>query len=416
MEDFCKQYKFGKTLLSQDRLETISYLRNRLKTINDIEPGPVKTLWRIWTEFKINNNYKDFTDLISECLEMSIAPGSPLSIIADEAQDLTPLQIKLLRHWNKHLKELYLVGDDDQSIYGFIGADSTEMIRKDLIDTQINTNVLTVSRRLPEVIHKYSKDYIERNLKREEKAFTHNGQTGFIKNIGVPINHDKTLNLIISEAKDKTVMIIAACDYMLDDIISKMKKKGVPFGNKYKINDNRWNPIDIKIYNVINAIRESKTRGDIFLWIKYIKKEYIKNKIIKPTDLEKDTFYRIYLEDILTETEFDIFEELEVSDRINWFIKHIQDKYVKKFEYAEKVINGIYKDLKDICVGSIHSVKGREAQVVFICPDKSPAMEKGSVFDKSEIIRQFYVAMTRASEKLYFCIPNKLNHGIRFKV
>ena len=414
MEQFCKEYLSGRILLSNDRLESIAFLRNKLVSPETIRPGPLKTLWRVWTEFKTRHNYCDFTDLIEKCLEMPIAPGNPLCIIVDEAQDMTPLQIKLLRHWNKHLKALYLVGDDDQSIFGFIGASATEMIRKDLPDTEIHTTVLTTSRRLPEKIHQYSKKYIEKITKREEKNFTHNGNIGYIQNIGTTIDHNKTLNQIIDEAKTKSVMIISSCDYMLNGIIDKMKQFGIPFSNQYKMDDNRWNPVDLKTYSIIKAVQNTRDAGDVYLWLKYIKKELLQRKVTNLNDLEKEAFYRPYLKEYLIDFAFDQFEDLDPNDRLTWFMNVIEPKYVKKFEYAEKVINGEYKDLKNITIGTIHSVKGREAQVVFICPDKSPAMIKESQYDKSEIIRLFYVAMTRASEKLYFCKPSK--DGIKFKV
>jgi superfamily I DNA/RNA helicase len=193
-----------------------------------------------------------------------------------------------------------------------------------------------------------------------------------------------------------------------------MKRFGVPFSNKYKLDDNRWNPIDAKTLKIINAVKNTQNREDVFLWLKYIKKDLLKRKIVKPTDIEKETFYRSYLEDNLIQVEFDKFEELELKDKMSWFMKSIDHKYIKKFEYAEKVTTGPYKDLKEITVSTVHGVKGREAECVFICPDKSPAMEKSSIFDKSDIIRQFYVAMTRSSCKVYFCTPTKA--GIKFKV
>jgi superfamily I DNA/RNA helicase len=61
-----------------------------------------------------------------------------------------------------------------------------------------------------------------------------------------------------------------------------------------------------------------------------------------------------------------------------------------------------------VIVGTIHSVKGGEADVVFLFPDLSPAGERqyrrGGP-QRDSVIRQFYVAVTRARETLYLCSP-----------
>lgn len=54
-----------------------------------------------------------------------------------------------------------------------------------------------------------------------------------------------------------------------------------------------------------------------------------------------------------------------------------------------------------LTVGTIHSVKGSEADVVYVLPDLSPAQwgqwTKG---DRDALVRLFYVAFTRAREEL----------------
>lgn len=44
--------------------------------------------------------------------------------MVDEFQDISPIQYELIREWNKNGKELFVIGDPDQSIYGFRGSDS----------------------------------------------------------------------------------------------------------------------------------------------------------------------------------------------------------------------------------------------------------------------------------------------------
>lgn len=44
-------------------------------------------------------------------------------LLVDEFQDINPLQYELIRQWNRDGRELFLIGDPDQSIYGFRGSD-----------------------------------------------------------------------------------------------------------------------------------------------------------------------------------------------------------------------------------------------------------------------------------------------------
>lgn len=61
-----------------------------------------------------------------------------------------------------------------------------------------------------------------------------------------------------------------------------------------------------------------------------------------------------------------------------------------------------------ITIGTVHSVKGGEADTVFVFPDLSPQSYQGWSFDvdmHDDILRQFYVAMTRTRRDLVLCSP-----------
>jgi len=57
-----------------------------------------------------------------------------------------------------------------------------------------------------------------------------------------------------------------------------------------------------------------------------------------------------------------------------------------------------------VTIGTIHSVKGGEADHVYVFPDMSPAGMDNSSTDS--IVRMFYVAMTRAKKTLHLCRPS----------
>ena len=60
-------------------------------------------------------------------------------LLIDEFQDISPLEYRLIRLWSRHGKELFVIGDPDQAIYGFRGADAKcfERIENDFETTKI---------------------------------------------------------------------------------------------------------------------------------------------------------------------------------------------------------------------------------------------------------------------------------------
>ena len=75
----------------------------------------------------------DFDDILLEALQLAQEEGEagkhadpgPFSyLLVDEFQDINPLQYELIQAWNQGGRELFVIGDPDQAIYGFRGADA----------------------------------------------------------------------------------------------------------------------------------------------------------------------------------------------------------------------------------------------------------------------------------------------------
>jgi superfamily I DNA/RNA helicase len=103
-------------------------------------------------------------------------------------------------------------------------------------------------------------------------------------------------------------------------------------------------------------------------------------------------------------------------EMIKWFENNLLSSKRKQFELP---IN-LYKnnDIKDgnldikIKIGTVHSVKGGEADVVYLFPDLSySAMKEYNKqgVSKDSVIRTMYVGMTRAKEKLVLCDSESTN-------
>ena len=73
----------------------------------------------------------DYDDLLLEGLrlftdgeERPAAEADFSYLLVDEFQDINPIQYQLIKAWNQNGRELFVIGDPDQSIYGFRGSDS----------------------------------------------------------------------------------------------------------------------------------------------------------------------------------------------------------------------------------------------------------------------------------------------------
>jgi hypothetical protein len=73
--------------------------------------------------YKTSRGVSDFCDLIETARrDIRIAPTRPEVIFADEAQDLNPMQLALVRSWGENAQYFMLAADDDQTIYSWCGA------------------------------------------------------------------------------------------------------------------------------------------------------------------------------------------------------------------------------------------------------------------------------------------------------
>ena len=97
------------------------------------------------------------------------------------------------------------------------------------------------------------------------------------------------------------------------------------------------------------------------------------------------------------------------GDPIAWIEDRLLPSKRKLMEYpltlCKRRSRTVLKEEPMITVGTIHSVKGGQADVVFCLPDLSPSGMREWTRPgegRDGIIRTFYVAMTRARERLVF--------------
>lgn len=72
------------------------------------------------------NNQRDLDGLLLEALAAPVEhPAMFRHLLVDEFQDVNAVQRQLVRHWSAQNEGLFVIGDPDQSIYGFRGASAS---------------------------------------------------------------------------------------------------------------------------------------------------------------------------------------------------------------------------------------------------------------------------------------------------
>ena len=97
-------------------------------------------------------------------------------LLVDEFQDVNPVQYRLMLEWAKGGRELFVIGDPDQAIYGFRGSDSRcfERLKEDRPDTRkicLEENYRSVS-----TVVEAATAVISRNPGEERHLKAHRGQ------------------------------------------------------------------------------------------------------------------------------------------------------------------------------------------------------------------------------------------------
>lgn len=104
----------------RDMLRRISLVKNGMTIEQAGLPG------EIYEEYLLRLKAlgaRDLDDLLTDALSLDCAPNSMFThLLVDEFQDISAAQRKLVLHWSKNGESLFVIGDPDQSIYGFRGA------------------------------------------------------------------------------------------------------------------------------------------------------------------------------------------------------------------------------------------------------------------------------------------------------
>lgn len=204
-------------------LEVRSFASATMRDIEDVrrerakdyrfQPDRFYRFLEHWDEFKQDVGMLDFVD------QLNRYSGVPIPVkvmIVDEAQDLSALQWKIIWQMAANCDQILIAGDDDQSIFDFIGADEYGFL--DLkADKEI---VLTHSYRVPQIVGEFAQKIITRNSKRKEKDVEWSDHEGTIK---------MSPNLDSLEWRgDISTFVLARHNKMVRDVSKYLSERGVP--------------------------------------------------------------------------------------------------------------------------------------------------------------------------------------------
>ncbi len=135
--------------VQEEDLEELTALVGSRKTgakqkkisIQDITEEDINFLLKEYESYQQEFGQMDFDDIMILCHRLLASEADTLArwqeqfqyILVDEFQDISPLQYEIVKMLAAPQHNLFIVGDDDQSIYGFRGAspDSMQQFRQD---------------------------------------------------------------------------------------------------------------------------------------------------------------------------------------------------------------------------------------------------------------------------------------------
>jgi superfamily I DNA/RNA helicase len=427
-----------KAVTGDDHLGCMDLLRAKMIP-RDEWPRNIMEFATRWDAWKRDAGAVDFSDMIEGAYQRALdgehAPGNPQFIVSDESQDMTPLETSLVLAWGRHATRTVLAGDDDQAINGWRGGSPGPMVS--LHGPDVSDHMLTKSHRVPENVRLVAESWIRRVSYRKDKTYTARTRmegevdTGEVIGgtvFGVP----ETLgspDLVVRINRDldagKDVMVVASCNYMLAPLVDNLRAEGVPFHNPYRPAETRWNPFgggrdDVmstaeRVYRYLVLTDRDWTGDDLAAWMDLVK---IKDAGLVST--AKQIAAQLAAKWGHDPVPYDDIPPLfATDDALDWatrpdpdwlgscLLKAKQQYASYPLEVARQHGHAALRQPPRVVVGTVHSVKGAGADVVYLAPDVSrAAVQQKTRANADELIRLFYVGMTRAKESLRVLMPS----------
>ncbi len=420
----------------------------------------------------------DFDDMMTMCYELFQERKDILSawqkkyryILIDEFQDINRLQYEIVKMLALPENNLFIVGDDDQSIYRFRGAKPEIMLGFERDYPSAARVLLGINYRSSIEIVEAAGRLISHNQKRFPKKLE--ARRGHGKPVVTRVfeTTGEEVSDIVEEIRDYhraglqygDIAVLFRTNMGARLLAEKMMEYNVPFKMRDSLPNlyEHWIARDILAY--IWIARGSRERKD-FLRIMNRPKRYISRDALDSPriDLEKlKSFYqdKRWMLDRLEQLEYDLgmIKPMAPVAAVNYIRKAVgYDDYLREYadmrrmkadelleiadqlqesaggfrsvedwerhmeEYKEQLLKRNQEldsqedDRESVAVMTMHSAKGLEFPVVYI-PDANEGTTPHSKAildaDLEEERRMFYVAMTRAKDRLHIYYAKERYH------
>ena len=331
------------------------------------------------------NNYKDsfklydFTDMIEKFNVAKLCPKYDV-VFVDEAQDLSPIQWKMVDILRENSKYVILAGDDDQAIYGWAGADVLKFIatqaKKDII--------LPQSYRVPRTVQSIADKILDRiphnrRVKKKWKARNEEGMVDHITSIeDAPLHTGDWL-------------VLARTNDRLEKLKPFLKDMGIYFQYKGR------KSFTTSLFRSILNYTRWQNKGD-------------KLSLSEIKDIFECTqSYHTVSEERL----YDL-AEFGFSNTQRWYdvfkINPEECLYIREMLRQEE---NLHKDAR-VQLSTIHSAKGGQADNVLLILDNTKTIREATEKNDDkhdEEHRVWYVGVTRTKQNLYIMTAKREDRG-----
>jgi DNA helicase-2/ATP-dependent DNA helicase PcrA len=438
-------------------------------------------IYKSYETYKRENLLMDFDDMLTFAYAilqrypniLKRYTGKYTFIQVDEGQDLSKIQFEILKLLvGSEEKNIFLVADDDQSIYGFRGAEPEYILSMEKQFNGCSFYYLSNNYRSTANIVEISSSFIKNNTERYDKKHSTCNEYKHDPFIVKTKDQSVQYNFIVDKVKEhlrennSTVALLYRNNISSIPLAEALDRNGINFNVKQNkvFFFNHWVVQDILAFLKFS---QDQTDIDSFWRIYYKMNRYIskamleyalnvgyKNSIIdgilknndlktyrkmtllnvksefkklskkKPFDalnyIEKDFNYFEYVKDYCDDTGlfydyiYSLFGVLKV---MALKCRKITD-YLQRIEEVKELLENPTSGAR-LTMSTIHSSKGLEYDCVMMLDMVNSELPGESAIDlfreenKAELLeeerRLFYVGITRAKEYLYLIYPNFRN-------
>ena len=358
--------------------------------ILDIERDILFLLDQELKKYKKEKGLIDYDDMLERFIEQDVSPSFDVLFI-DEAQDLSPLQWRMVRTIWKKADKTYIAGDDDQAIFKWAGADVDSFIAlKEEVD-QIRT--LDQSYRIPGgPIHELSQNIIDKVSNRYKKNYRPRQEMGDLS------RYSDVTQVDMGEGQ---WLVLSSANHFLDDIKDLCQLQGWYYSHKHKNSIKLNLLLAIQTWEKWRAHKDNLSAVQIKNIYSYLGDNVTKGYRTGKTLSEEGTYD---IEECIAE------HGLQTNDV--WYkafagLDTNTENYIRNMLANKEKISQTPR----IILSTIHGAKGGEADNVLLLPDITKSAVDHNDSDPDELHRLFYVAVTRAKKSLHILEPKNYDRS-----